>query len=371
MLPLTLKHSVFDKVSGLTMRIFFHPVNLQQAHGLLKAVLLQSQKDFFINGTITSHSAVPELMAGMWLAGREITLVDGYLPAWLKKAMGAALSEVNQCPYCEDMLLSLTLGAQEEKLVQALQGKNLALINDKQNQQRMAWVKASTQKYATLLQTPPFTPEQMPEALGNLIVFGYTNRISDFTLNGSPVPHLGRRFFLKLFGRELEESVSLRLTPGLALDLLPESLEQTDLHWALPNPLVADSLARWSQMLDKQIRHVLSEEAMSLIRQNVLHWEGGPAPISRAWVEEELTAVSEREKKRVRIALLVAKASYQIDDGLIQEVVDDGFTEAELITLGAWSAFLGAKTVANWCWEAYKANSAHQDTFKSKPCLVG
>lgn len=72
----------------------------------------------------------------------------------------------------------------------------------------------------------------------------------------------------------------------------------------------------------------------------------------------------------VRIALLVAKASYQIDDGLIQEMVDAGHTESELIALGAWSAFMGAKTVANWCWEAYESNPAHQETYISEPCLV-
>jgi hypothetical protein len=210
----------------------------------------------------------------------------------------------------------------------------------------------------------------MPEALGNLIVFGYTNRISDFTLNGSPVPQFGRGFFLSLFGRELQESAAQRLTPGLALDLLPESLEQTDLHWARPNPLVAESLARWSRVLDEQIRHVLSEEAIHCILRNLVNWEGGPGPISRAWVENEIISVPEWEKNTVRIALLVSKASYQIDDGLIQEVVDEGHTESELITLGAWSAFMGAKTVANWCWDASQLPSTYQKSCKNEPCLV-
>ena len=277
MLPPTLKNTVFDKVSGITMRKFFHPVALNQAEGLLKSVLQQSQRDFFINGTITSHTAVPELMAGMWVAGREIALVDGHLPAWLKKAMGAALSEVNQCPYCEDMLLSLTLGAREENVAHALQTNNLTLIDDELTHKRMEWVKASAKKFAAELTAPPFTLEQMPEALGNVIVFGYTNRISDFTLNGSPVPQLGKRLFLKFFGGELQESAALRLTPGLGLELLPESLEQTDLYWARPNSLVADSLARWSQVLDEQIRYVLSEKAIQLIRDNLLRWEGGLA----------------------------------------------------------------------------------------------
>ncbi|MZH02351.1 MAG: hypothetical protein F3745_02820, partial [Nitrospinae bacterium] len=180
MLPKKFKETVFDKVSAITMRKFFNPIDLKHSDGLLRQVLIQSQKDFFINGTITSHAASPGLMAGMWMAGREITLVNGHLSAWLKKAMGAALSEVNKCPYCEDMLLSLTFGANEKSLANALKENDLTGIENEKIKRIMEWVKAS--KHSTTLEELPFTPAQVPEALGTLIVFGYTNRISDYLI---------------------------------------------------------------------------------------------------------------------------------------------------------------------------------------------
>ena len=72
MLPAKLRNSLFDKISGVTMRKFFQPSTLMSAKGLTKEVLVQSQRDFFINGTITCHAACPPLMAGLWMGGREM-----------------------------------------------------------------------------------------------------------------------------------------------------------------------------------------------------------------------------------------------------------------------------------------------------------
>ena len=354
MLPKKFKETIFDKVSAITMRKFFNPIDLKNADGLLREVLVQSQRDFFINGTITSHAASPVLVAGMWMAGREIALVNGHLSAWLKKAMGAALSEVNKCPYCEDMLLSLTFGANEKSLANALKENDLNRIKNEKIKKIMEWVKASSTKYSKTLEEPPFTPAEMPEALGTLIVFGYTNRISDYTLNGSPVPWIGRDISLKLFGVELQESVQMDLKPGDSLDLLPEEQFPDDMEWCLSNTLVSDSLARWNRVLEDNIAEVLSPESIDCIRENLQDWEGGLSPVSRGWVEDEVKSISASERNKARVALLVAKASYQIDDSLIQQLVSEGMNEFDLISLGAWSAFMGAKTVANWCANASK-----------------
>jgi len=334
------------------MRRFFHPVGFADSVGLSNEALAQSQNDFFINGTITCHSASPEHMAGLWLAGREIALVNGHLPAWLKKAMGAALSEVNKCPYCEDMLLSLTLGADEKNLADSLRENDLNQIKDESTRKIMQWTKASQSKHSDLLRNPPFTEEQMPEALGTLIVFGYTNKISDFALEGSPVPKLGRGVSLKLFGLELKESAEMELKPGLSLGLLPEGELPGDLEWSRPAPLVAKSLARWNKVLANGVSEVLSVSAQEIILNSLAKWEGGPSALSRAWVEKEIKDVPAYERNRAGLALLVAKASYQIDDSVIQELADEGASEADLVRLGAWAAFAGAKTAANWCWEA-------------------
>jgi len=348
-LPAKLRNSVFDKISGVTMRKYFAPATLMRAEGLTKEVLLQSQRDFFINGTITSHAACPSLMGGMWVGGREIVLTNQHLPAWLKKAMGAALSEVNKCPYCEDFLLSLTHGAKKNNVANALRQNEMESIDDDLTLKRLQWTKASITRNAEELYDPPFSPEELPEALGTLMVFNYTNKISDFTLNGSPVPSSLRSGALKLFGMELQESSALDLEHGASLSLLPEGKLPEEFHWVAGNPLVADTLSRWNQVIEEEINHVLSEEAQQLIRDALSTWQGGQAPLSRMWVEEEVKDLLGEERDKARLVLLIAKASYQIDDEIIEQVIQHGVSEADLVRLGAWGAFMGAKTIANWC----------------------
>ena len=349
MLPTKIRNSMFDKISGVTMRKFFTPSTLTNATGLIKEVMLQSQNDFFINGTITSHAACPPLMAGMWMSGREIALTNHYLPAWLKKAMGAALSEVNKCPYCEDFLLSLTHGASKKNLANSLRKNRMDSINDDLTLKRLQWTKGSIIRNTVEGHNPPFSPEEMPEALGTLVVFNYTNKISDFTLDGSPVPSSLRSGALKLFGMELQESAVLDLEHGASLSLLPEAKLPEEFHWAASNPLIADSLSRWNQVVQQEIHHALSPEAQDMIRQNLNRWQGGQAPLSRSWVEEEIKNLQGEERDKTRLVLLIAKASYQMDDGIIEQVVQHGVSEADLVRLGAWGAYMGAKTIANWC----------------------
>ncbi len=370
MLPATLRNAIFEKISGVTMRKFFHPTTLTGAKGLAKEVLVQSQRDFFINGTITSHAACPSLMAGMWVGGREIALTNQHLPAWLKKAMGAALSEVNKCPYCEDMLLSLTHGAKKDNVANSLRQHAMESIHDEETLKRLKWTKASIHRHAVELQDPPFSSAEMPEALGTLIVFNYTNKISDFTMAGSPVPSILRSGALKIFGLELQQSSALNLEHGVSLDLLPKAEFPEDFHWAASNSLVMEGLSRWNSVVEEEIDQVLSRETQHSIKDNLRTWSGGKAPLSRRWVEEEIQGHRGAERDKARLALLVAKASYQIDDGVIEQVMDHDVDEADLVRLGAWGAFMGAKTIAKWCWDASETQRAHQVFFQGTPCLV-
>ena len=349
MLPASLRNSLFDKISGVTMRKFFSSATLANASGLTKEVLLQSQRDFFINGTITSHAACPPLMAGMWMSGREIALTNQHLPAWLKKAMGAALSEVNKCPYCEDFLLSLTHGAKQNNLANSLRKHEMESIDDELTLKRLQWTKASITRNAKELENPPFSSEEMPEALGTLIVFNYTNKISDFTLDGSPVPSSLRSGALKFFGLELQESSELDLEHGASFYMLPKATVPDEFHWAGDNWLVADSLARWNQVVEDEINQALSKPVQQHIRENLQDWNGGQAPLSRRWVEEEVKDLKGVDRDKARLVLLIAKASYQIDDSIIEQVRQQGVIEADLVRLGAWGAYMGAKTIANWC----------------------
>ena len=75
-------------------------VPTREARGLTKAVYDQIREDFFKNGSLTSRSRVPELMAAIWTGGREAMLVADKVDRTTKDAITALLSRINDCPYC-------------------------------------------------------------------------------------------------------------------------------------------------------------------------------------------------------------------------------------------------------------------------------
>ena len=106
MLPRKLRLWLFDRLSVKTMR-YVSAVPYREATGLTREVYDMIAEDFFVNGSLTSRSRVPELMAGIWTLGREGMLVDDQLDRTTKEAICAVLSDLNDCPYCGDMLVSL------------------------------------------------------------------------------------------------------------------------------------------------------------------------------------------------------------------------------------------------------------------------
>ena len=69
MLPKKLRFWLFEALSLRTMR-YVHAIPRRKATGLVAQVYDMIEEDFFINGSLISRSKVPELMAGIWTAGR-------------------------------------------------------------------------------------------------------------------------------------------------------------------------------------------------------------------------------------------------------------------------------------------------------------
>ncbi|MHC5032871.1 MAG: hypothetical protein ACYTGU_18655, partial [Planctomycetota bacterium] len=98
MLPRKLRLWLFDRLSIKTMR-YVTAVPKKKATGLTKRVYDMIEDDFFVNGSLTSRSRVPNLMAAIWTSGRETMLVDDHLDRTTKEAICGVLSDINDCPY--------------------------------------------------------------------------------------------------------------------------------------------------------------------------------------------------------------------------------------------------------------------------------
>jgi AhpD family alkylhydroperoxidase len=158
-----------------------------EAEGLVARIYDMIAEDFFINGSLTSHSKVPELMAGVWTGGRESILVSDHLDRTTKEAMTAVLSRINDCPYCGDMLVSLVHGGGKHDAASQILSESEEQITDVTLRERLEWVKAVATPSSQAPTHTPFTAEQLPEVIGSLLAMSHINRFSHVVMDGSPV----------------------------------------------------------------------------------------------------------------------------------------------------------------------------------------
>ena len=91
MLPTKLRFKLFDRLSIKTMR-YVQSVPGKSASGYVRNIYDMIAEDFFMNGSLTSRSKVPALLAAIWTVGRESILVDDKVERTHKEAMTAILS---------------------------------------------------------------------------------------------------------------------------------------------------------------------------------------------------------------------------------------------------------------------------------------
>jgi AhpD family alkylhydroperoxidase len=345
MLPKKLRARMFDSMSVKTMR-YVSAVPTKAATGLVARIYEMIAEDFFINGSLTSHSKVPALLAGVWTGGRELVLVSDALDRTTKEALGATLSYINDCPYCADMLVSLVHGSGKHTAATRIAAEAEETIDDPVLRERLAWVRTVASDGPEHAGKTAFTAEQLPEAIGTLFAFHYINRVSHVLMDGSPVGKPFKNTALRLFGYELRETTERRIEPGRALEFLPAAPLPDDLAWTAPNPRVAAALARWAAVVEREAEGVVSPAVREVVQRSLAAWQGETMPLSRGWVNEELTGLSGEDRAVAKLALVVAKASFQVDDTLVEAVLGEARDEQRLIRLLAWASFSAARRLA-------------------------
>src|SRR5215469_13139970 len=160
MLPKNLRFRLFEILSLKTMR-YVHAIPRRKATGLVAEVYNMIEEDFFINGSLTSRSKVPALMAAIWTVGRESILVNDHLDRTTKEAMNAALSQVNDCPYCCDMLISLVHAGGKHDAASCIFAENEAHITNSTLRPRLSWVKSMATPGTKMDTHVPFTAEEL------------------------------------------------------------------------------------------------------------------------------------------------------------------------------------------------------------------
>jgi hypothetical protein len=350
MLPSTIRYWLFDTLSIQTMR-YVSAVPTRKATGLTKRVYEMIREDFFKNGSLTSRSKVPELMAAIWTGGRESMLVADKVDRTTKDAISAVLSQINDCPYCEDMLIGLVHAGGDHGAANDIFVQNDFDASDETLRCRLEWVRAIATSCDDQIPDAPFTEEQMPEVIGTLMGMSDINRFSHVVMEDSPVAApFGSRsvkaWALRLFGAELKATRRLPLVPARALELLPPAELPADMQWAKPNPRVADAVARWAAAVEREGAKVISPRVRKAIIDSLKEWRGEQMSLDSHWIERDLEGLKGDDRAIARLAIVLAKAPYRVTEKMILDVLGDNQNEERFIRILAWSSFSAARRFA-------------------------
>ncbi|MGI9351772.1 MAG: carboxymuconolactone decarboxylase family protein [Rhizobiaceae bacterium] len=365
MLPSKIRYWLFDRMSVKTMR-YVSAVPTRKAEGLTKKVYDMIKEDFFKNGSLTSRSKVPELMAAIWTGGREAMLVEDKVDRTTKDAISAVLSQVNDCPYCEDMLVSLVHAGGEHEAAGDIFSQNDLSATEAGLRKVLEWVRAVAAPGQKEIPPNPFTADQLPEVFGTLLGMSDINRFSHVVMEDSPVNapfglQTAKAIALRYFGSELEITRQLSLEHGRALPLLPPANLPVDMHWAKPNPRVADALSRWSAAVERESKGVISQAVRKTVESSLTIWNGEQMPISRSWVNADVQDLYGADRAIARLAIVLAKAPYQVDEKMAEAVLGEDQDEERFIRILAWASFTGARRFVQLVAE--RSNSTQQNVF--------
>lgn len=350
MLPSKIRYWLFDILSVQTMR-YVSAVPTRNARGLTKTVYNMIRDDFFRNGSLTSRSKVPELMAAIWMNGRESMLVADQVDRTTKDAISALLSQINDCPYCEDMLISLVHAADDHETANGIFVKNEFDTSDETLRRRLEWIKAIATPGDHQIPSTPFSEEQLPEVIGTLMGMSDINRFSHVVMESSPVSvPLGlqsiKSWALRLFGHELKATRQAPLIPGRALELLPLAELPSDMQWAKSNPRIADAVSRWSNTVENEGAKVISSKARKIITNSLNQWNNETMPIDSKWIDQETEELYGEDKIIARLAIVLAKAPYRVTERMVTDVLGGDGDEERFIRILAWSSFSAARRFA-------------------------
>lgn len=307
-------------------------VKRRHADGLVAEVYRQVERDFkMLAPPVALHSAAPDTLAASWMILRETLLAQGVADRPSKEAVATGVSLANDCPYCADV-----------------HGMTLDAIPDAGDRAaHEEWARVSAEGPAAA----PFPPEWAPELVGVAVAFHYYNRMVNVFLRESPfpshVPETAKPKARQVLGGVLRPAAE-GPPAGTSVDLLPAAPVPEDLAWAGPNPVVADAFARAYAAIDAAGARSVPASVRALVQARLSTWDGRPPGISRSWVTDEVAGLPAEDRAAGRLAMVIAFASYQVDDDLVAEFRRTTPEDGALVELAAWASLAAARRISTW-----------------------
>ncbi|HEV2347656.1 MAG TPA: carboxymuconolactone decarboxylase family protein [Actinocrinis sp.] len=307
-----------------------------------------------ISPPVALHSPAPDALAACWVMLYETLFAPGRMDRAAKEAVATAVSVGNSCPYCVTIHSTMLRTLDHVQGADAIEEDHTESIADPAVRAISEWARASVRADSAAGYEPPFPATHAPEAVGVAVVFHYFNRMVNVFVRDAPLPPLVPNAALPVVlpGLSLLMSWAYRheAPPGASLDLLPAGPLPPALSWSAGNTHIAQAFARASSAVEAAGRRSVPAAVRDLVLAQLAGWDGGPKGLSRAWADEAVEALPADQRPAGRLALLVAFASYQVDDAVVAAVQATGVTDAALVELVSWASLAAAGRASGWMW---------------------
>ena len=306
----------------------------------LRALYRQLAEEFQTAPPMTLHASAPALLAGYWHAAREAYVVNPAGRAQ-REAVAGEVSRLNTCPYCETVHAGMFAAAGGQRA----EGESLRAARE--------WAAATLSPGCAALTRPAIVPRDIPQIFATAMLFHYTNRMASVFLTDAPVPlpgmatRIGQQISAHAMGLMARRIARHDAPPGQAVVQRSADLPAA-FAWAQGAPHLAAALAHFARAAEEAGQEALPEPVRALVLDHLAAWQGEAPPLSRAWLAPLTEPLPLGQQPAARFALLVARAAWQVDDGLIDDLRRRGASDRALVQIAGWAAFVAARRIAEW-----------------------
>lgn len=315
---------------------------LQDAQGIIEQVNLQIDQDLMIvppNSLSTVSERVHPLR---WAGIREFLAVESHVSRASKEAVAAVISELNQCPYCQDAH-EASLTALGDKVI--VDDKAKALIE---------WGKNTRNPRAEIINNPPFDKTAAPEIIGTALTFHSTNRLVSIFNSESFLPgFLEHKLFKQktlnfMANTMMKPFVEKKLTAGAALQFINKEKVDPALEWADSLPAYGQIFGALNTLLGDIERDVIPPVAAQRLKQAVDAWTGEDMPLGRNWLRELSGDVAEADRAILELMLLAAFTPYAITPTDIRNFKMIKPRDQDLLETCYWAIEILTAKISGW-----------------------
>lgn len=340
-----------------------HPVRSNAADPRFAVIHQGLERHFGVLAPpVLLHAPAPDTMAAAWILLYETLLARGRVERSIKEAVASVVSEGNSCPYCARVHTAMFRGLFPGPAAAAITAGHPEAISDPRLRAVAEWTRASAAADTAAGSEIPFPAEQASEIIGVTLTLHYFNRMAHVFLGEAPLPPGVPLWMLRVVGppisRLMRVAARTPAPPGASLELLPPAPATDDLHWAQANPAIAGAFARAAAAVEAAGAASVPAEVRGLVLKELADWNGHARGLSRGWVEDAVRDLPDAARPAGRLALLIAFASYQVDQGVIDAFRARSPGDAALVELASWSSLAAARRIGRWMRGEGSGNAA-------------